>query len=61
MVHVLWLLLRGSLAIHVAFIAPPASHYAPMLPISHSLLDNGHNVTFVGFDDYMQKIKTLSG
>lgn len=30
-----------------------------MLPISHSLLDNGHNVTFVGFDDTMQKIKTL--
>lgn len=39
-----WALLGAVSAVHVAFIAPPASHYAPMLPIAHGLLDDGHQV-----------------
>ena len=40
-----------SWAVHVVFVAPPASHYAPMLPIAHGLLDDGHQVSFVGFNE----------
>eukprot|EP00913_Durusdinium_trenchii_P020754 g19494.t1 len=54
-----WALLGAVSAVHVAFIAPPASHYAPMLPIAHGLLDDGHQVSFVGFDETVQKIKKL--
>lgn len=46
-------------AVHVAFIAPPASHYAPMLPIAHGLLDEGHQVSFIGFEDTVKKINKV--
>lgn len=58
----LWLMAMfvwDSWAVHVAFVAPPASHYAPMLPIAHGLLDDGHQVSFVGFNETVQKIKKL--
>lgn len=50
---------RAVTALHVAFIAPPASHYVPMLPIAHQLLEEGHAVTFVGLEETMAKIGRL--
>eukprot|EP00439_Symbiodinium_sp_Y106_P034483 s862_g4.t1 len=56
--HLLWLACTAS-AVHVAFIAPPASHYASMLPIAHGLLDEGHVVSFLAHDETVRKIEKL--
>ena len=45
-----------TMALHIAFIAPPASHYVPMLPIAHQLLEEGHNVSFLGIKDTTKKL-----
>jgi len=50
---------RTVAALHVAFVAPPASHYVPMLPIAHQLLEDGHEVTFVGLEETITKIGRL--
>jgi len=53
------LLLPCVAGVHVAFIAPPASHYVPMLPIAHGLLEEGHQVTFLGYPETTSKIAKL--
>ena len=53
------LILPIAAALRVAFIAPPASHYVPMLPIAHELLDQGHEVTFLGLADTVATIAKL--
>lgn len=50
---------RTTSAVHVAFIAPPASHYAPMLPTALGLMDQGHQVSFLGYDETIKKIEKV--
>eukprot|EP00929_Paragymnodinium_shiwhaense_P000238 TRINITY_DN100490_c0_g1_i1.p1 TRINITY_DN100490_c0_g1~~TRINITY_DN100490_c0_g1_i1.p1 ORF type:complete len:532 (+),score=109.29 TRINITY_DN100490_c0_g1_i1:99-1694(+) len=45
--------------LNVAFVLPPASPMGAMLPVAHGLLDAGHNVTLLAFEDYETKLKKL--
>lgn len=52
-------LLRTHVAVHVAFVMPPASPTGSMLPVVHGCLDAGHTVTLFAYAETVVKLGNL--
>mmetsp|Transcript_20266 Transcript_20266/g.58772 ORF Transcript_20266/g.58772 Transcript_20266/m.58772 type:complete len:517 (+) Transcript_20266:68-1618(+) len=55
----IWFLEAAS-ALHVAFVVPPASPMAMMMPLMHGCMDAGHNVTVLAYDVWVSKIRAMA-